>query len=134
MKERGHQTRWPRAGPRTPLSRSGSRHLAGGTVGPVAIEPDHAPLDPPAGADHAGVLGDAVVDRLLAAVRGLDDTAAEAARNAVGGPRPKGGLAQPLEIHDLEIGIPVLVFLLIEPRGDAAERLRVVAGRQDALV
>src|SRR5262245_18514288 len=61
-------------------------HPAGGVIGPVAVEPDDAPLDAPARADHAGVLGDRIVDGVLAAVRDLDDAAAEAARNGVGGP------------------------------------------------
>ena len=40
---------------------SGPRHLAGRVVGPVAVEPDHAPFDAPGRADHAGVLADGVV-------------------------------------------------------------------------
>src|SRR5262245_13752875 len=68
-------------------------HLAGRIIGPVAIEPDDAPLDAPARADHAGVLGDRIVDSVLAAVGDLDDPAAEAAWNGVGGPGPERGLA-----------------------------------------
>src|SRR6476620_9122845 len=83
------------------------RHLAGRVVRPVAIEADHAPLDTPAGADHPGVLGDRVVDGMLAAVGDLDDPATEAARNAVGRPGAERGLADPFEIDDPEIGDPV---------------------------
>src|SRR2546430_1656914 len=86
--------------------RSGLRHLAGRVVGPVAIEPDHAPFDAPLGADHAGVLGNRIMDGVLAAVRDLDHAAAETARDGVGGPGAERGLANLLETDDLEVDVP----------------------------
>src|SRR5262245_41591359 len=85
------------------------RHLAGRVVRPVAVEPDDAPLDAPARADHPGVLGDGIVDDVPAAVRDFDDAAAETAWNGLRRPRAKGGLAHLLEIEDAQIGRPVHV-------------------------
>src|SRR5262249_50583038 len=99
---------------RTSPSRLGARHLASGIVSPVAIEPDDAPLDAPARADHAGVLGDGIMDGVSAAVGDLDDAAAVAAWNGLRGPRAKRGLADVLEIEDAQIGCPVHGFLLVE--------------------
>src|SRR5262245_54377113 len=109
-------------------------HPAGGVIGPVAVEPDDAPLDAPARADHAGVLGDRIVDGVLAAIRDLDDAAAEAAWNGVGGPGPERGLADLLEEQDAQISRPVHVFALIEARGDLHQRVAVIARRQLAFV
>src|SRR5262245_52265743 len=85
------------------------RHLAGRVVGPVAVEPDDAPLDAPAGTDHAAILGDGIMDDVPAAVRDLDDAAAETAWNGLCGPRAERGLADLLEIEDAQIGGPVHV-------------------------
>src|SRR5262249_53772915 len=110
------------------------RHFAGRVVGPVAVEPDDAPLDAPAGADHAAILGDGIVDDVSAAVRDFDDAAAEAAWNGLRGPRAERGLADLLEIDDPQIGGPVHAFLLVEARGDPDQRVAVIARRQLALV
>src|SRR5262249_33001827 len=45
------------------------RHLAGGVVGPVAIDADHAPFNAPDRADRAAVLDDGIVHRPPAAIR-----------------------------------------------------------------
>src|SRR5262245_43719256 len=74
------------------------------------------------------------MDDVPAAVRDLDDAAAEAARNGLRGPRAERGLADLLEIDDPQIGGPVHVFLLVEARGDLDQRVAVVAWRQLALV
>src|SRR5262249_43219132 len=74
------------------------RHLAGRVVGPVAVEPDDAPLDAPGGADHAAILGDGVMNDVPAAVRDFDDAAAEPAWNGLRGPGAERGLADLLEI------------------------------------
>src|SRR5262249_40928357 len=113
---------------RTSPNRLGARHLASGIVSPVAIEPDDAPLDAPARADHAGVLGDGIMDGVSAAVGDLDDAAAVAAWNGLRGPRAKRGLADVLEIEDAQIGCPVHVFLVVEARSDPHQRATVVAG------
>ena len=110
------------------------RHLARWIIRPVAVEADDAPLDPPARADQAGVLGDGVMDHVSTAVGDFDDAAAETAWNGRRGPRAEGGLAHLLEIENAQIGRPVLVFLLVEARGDAQQRVAVVARRQLALV
>src|SRR5260370_6388633 len=94
-----------------------ARHLAGGVVGPVAVEPDDAPLDAPARADHAGILDDGIMDDVSAAIRDLDDAAAVAAWNGLRGPRAERGLANVLEIEDAQVGRPVHLFLLVERPG-----------------
>src|SRR5215472_8671935 len=99
-------------GPRTQPS-SRPRRPAGRVVGPVAVEPDHAPLDPPVGADHAGVLLDRIVDRVPAAVGDLDAAAAEAPRDALRRPGAERGLADILETDDGEIAGPEGAFLLV---------------------
>src|SRR5712691_565325 len=93
---------------------SGQRHLAGRTVGPVAIEPGHAPSDAPARPDHARILGDRIMDGVLAAVRDLDHGAAEPARYGVGRPRAERSFANAVEAQGGEVGVPVLVFLVVE--------------------
>src|SRR5258708_37585528 len=75
------------------------RHLAGGVVGPIAVEPDDAPRDAPAGAVHAAILGDGIIDDVPAAVRDLDDAAAKPAWNGLRGPGAERGLADLLEIE-----------------------------------
>src|SRR3954464_12549958 len=109
--------------------RSGSRHLAGRIVGPVAVEADHAPFDTPIGTDHAGVLGDGVVDGVLAAVRDFDDAAAESTRDGLGGPGAERRLPDLRKSEDGEVAVPVLALLAIEALGDLFQRVRVVAGR-----
>src|SRR4030088_128969 len=114
--------------------RSGPRHLAGRIVGPVAVEADHAPLDTPIGTDHAGVLGDGVVDGVLAAVGDFDDAAAESTWDGLCGPRTKCRFADLREIDDSEVAVPVPALLAIEALGDLFQRVRVVAGGQHAIV
>ncbi len=102
--------------------RSGPRHIARRIVGPVAVESHHAPLDAPALADHAGVLGNRIMDRVPAPIRYLDDTAAEATRNGVRRPWPECGFADQVEAPDVKGRLPETVFLEIEARADEGER------------
>ena len=74
------------------------------------------------------------MDHVPAAVGDFHDAAAEAAWNGLRGPRAERGLAHLLEIEDAQIGRPIHVFLLVEARGDAQQRVAVVARRQLALV
>src|SRR5262245_9801611 len=74
------------------------------------------------------------MDDVPAAVRDLDDAAAETAWDGLRGPRAERGLAVLLEIEDAQIGGPVHVFLLIEARGDPHQGVAVIARRQLALV
>src|SRR5262249_32205305 len=85
------------------LRRLRPRHLARWIIRPVAVEADEAPLDPPARADHAGILGDRVMDHVPATIGDFDDAAAEAAWNGLRGPRAERGLAHLLEIEDAQI-------------------------------
>ena len=62
---------------------------AGRVVGPVAVEPDHAPFHPPADTEPAGGLQDRVVDRVARAVRGVRDAVAEPARDRLRCAAPK---------------------------------------------
>src|SRR5581483_12056859 len=88
------------------------RHPAGGIIGPVAVEADHAPLDAPADAEPAAGLVDRIADLMARAVGDVRDAAAEPSRERLCGPRPPGHLANPLDPDDLEIRIPVHALLL----------------------
>src|SRR4029078_1128897 len=80
--------------------------LAGGIVGPVAVEADHAPVDAPPGAAGAGVVADRVVDPPPRAVAHHRVPGAEAARNRGVVPRPPGSLADALDAVCLQAGTP----------------------------
>src|SRR5437764_15364416 len=58
-------------------------------IGPVAVEPGHAPLDALAKAGKAAVLEDRIVHGAHFAVVQHDIGGAEAARNIIGLPRPE---------------------------------------------
>ena len=89
------------------LRASGAGHLAGGIEGPVAVEPDHAPLHAPARADEAGILADRIMHRPLAAITDQGDGATESARDRVGCPGPERGFTHLLEIDEN------VVFILV---------------------
>src|SRR3954469_562587 len=80
-----------------PASRTGSglAGLAARIIGPVAIEPGHAPFDALAEAGKAAVLDDGVVHLAQLAVAGHDVGAAITARNIVGLPGAEGGFVDP---------------------------------------
>src|SRR5207248_6037647 len=99
-------------------------------VSPVAIDPDHAPLDAPTATDHAAVLDDRIADRPPVAVRDLDAAGAEPARNGAVGPGPVGDFADLVEVRDLQIGVPEPAFLGRKPPLNGGERRRVVTGGQ----
>src|SRR5688572_21966607 len=88
------------------------RHLAGRAEGPVPVEPDDAPFDAEARANHAGRLPDRVVHRVLQPIRNQRKRATEAAGDGVWRPRPISGLANFFEAVDGEIGIPEAALLL----------------------
>src|SRR6185312_9292153 len=111
---------------------SGPGHLAGGVIGPIAVETGHAPFDAPGSADHAGILADRVVHLVLAAVADIGRCGAEPARNCVRRPRAERDLAHALEPDDLQVRVPVLAFLLGKAPTDGVERR--VAGGQHAVV
>src|SRR5262249_59845366 len=77
----------------------GPRHLAVRAIGHVAVEADDAPFNPPAKSDHAGILGNGIMDDALAAVGNLHNTAAEAAGDGIGCPGSERGLANLLELN-----------------------------------
>src|SRR5258708_3194673 len=81
-----------------PARKSGPGGLAARIVGPVAIEPGHAPFHALAEAGKAAVLDDRVVHGVLRAIVQQHVGAAEAARNVVGLPGPERGFM------DLAIG------------------------------
>src|SRR5258708_1092296 len=116
------------------LCGSGLRHLAGRTIRPVAVEPDHAPLDAPALADDARVLPDRVVHGVLEPIRYQRKRTAEPARYGLRRPGPECSLAHLLEPDDGEFRIPEAAFLLGEAVTDPVERGRCVARRQHAVV
>src|SRR4051794_28001482 len=97
-----------------PLSKLGPRHAAGGIIGPVAVEPDHAPFHPPADAKPAGGFQDRVMDRVACPVRDARDAAAEAARDRLGcaAPRPECRFPDPVDAENFQIGSPEFSFLV----------------------
>src|SRR5438128_957914 len=86
------------------------RHAAGGIVGPVAVEPDHAPLHAPANAEPAGIFANRIVDGMGRAIRDPRDPAAEAARDRLRRALPgaERGLADAIDADDFQVGIPEL--------------------------
>src|SRR6476469_5601130 len=80
--------------------------LAGGVIGPIAVEADHTPFNPLAEAGEAAVLDDGVSQGMERAVVQLHRAAAIAARDVVGLPGPEGDLMDIGIGHDLQPGIP----------------------------
>src|SRR6266481_4840653 len=91
-------------------------------VGPVAIKPAHAPLDPLAEAGEAAVLDDRVVQAAHLAVAQHDVSGAVTARDVVGLPGPERDLVNVAIAGDLERRIPEGAFLLPELVGDHPHR------------
>src|ERR1044071_4718653 len=89
----------------------GTGGLAVGVIGPIAIEPDHAPLHAPVGADHAAILDDRVADGAPHAVGNQRAPAAEPARNGAVGPGPESHLLDLIEAVDPQVGVPEPAFL-----------------------
>src|ERR1044072_9682088 len=112
------------------------RHAAGGIVGPVAVEPDHAPFDTPAHPEPAGVLRDRVMDRVLGAIGSVGDAVAEAARDRLrgAGPGPEGDLADTVDSQDLQVRGPELAFLVRELGMNLDQHAAVVAKRHKRIV
>src|SRR3954449_3112412 len=94
----------------------GLGHQAARIIAPVPIEPDQAPLDTPADAEPAGRLQNGVMHGVLGAVRNVSDAVAKAARDGLrrAPPGAECRLADAVDAEDREVGIPVLVFFLIE--------------------
>src|SRR5262245_21466543 len=113
---------------------SGPGHPAVRGVGPIAVEAGHTPLDAVGHSDHAGVLADRIVDRMLEAVRHEGEGGAEAARYRVRRPRPVRDLSHLVEGHDGEARRPELALLLGKARAELIERTRPVAGWHDAVI
>src|SRR2546421_8773705 len=82
------------------------------TVGPVAVESGHAPLDALAKAGKTAVLEDRIVHGAHFAVVQHDIGAAEAAWNIIGLPRPKRDFLHPAIACDPQLGIPERAFLV----------------------
>ena len=82
--------------------RSGSCSAAGGAVGEIAVEADHAEIDTPIDADHAGVFRDRVIHRVPRTVIDHRSGGAEPARNALRGPRQQRRLLDVFDADDLQ--------------------------------
>src|ERR1041385_6585800 len=108
----------------------GTGGLAVRVIGPIAIEPDHAPLHAPVGADHAAVLGDRIADGAPYAVGDQSAAGAEAARDRAVGPGPERHLLDLVDAFNPQVGVPEPAFLGGEAVLDRAEPPQVVAGRQ----
>src|SRR5579871_3904395 len=103
----------PRGARRTFGVKLRSRGLAEGVVGPVAVQPDHAPFDALAEAGKAAVLDDRIVDAMHLAVTQHHAAGAVAARDVVGLPGPEGDLVNIAIGFDLELRIPVHALLFL---------------------
>src|SRR5258708_6450225 len=116
-------TIWGWTGRKTAISpKSGPGCLAEGIIGPVAIEPGHAPLHALAEAGKAAILDDGVMHLVHAAVAELDLSAAIAARNVVGLPGPERGFMDLAISNDLQRGIPVVALFFLKLIGNGPER------------
>src|SRR5215471_15575599 len=89
-----------------------ARHLAGRIIRPVAVETDNAPLDAPGHADHAGVLTDRVIHRMIAPVADSRDNCAVAARYRLRSPWAVCDFPYSVEADDLQVGIPEPTLLM----------------------
>src|SRR5438105_4251351 len=96
------------------VRKSGPGSLATRIVGPVAIEPGHAPFHALAEAGKAAVLDDRVMHGVQRAVVQEHVGAAIAARNVVGLPRPECGFMDLAIGRDLQSRIPELAFFFPE--------------------
>src|SRR6202007_1566745 len=112
----------------------GPRGAAGRVVGPIAIEPDDAEIDAPIHADHAGVLGDRIIDRVATPVVDEGGAAAEAPRDRLRGPRQHRGFADIFDADDAQLGIPEPTLFGAEVTDDAIKRGRIIAGRYNPIV
>src|ERR1700692_3355293 len=74
---------------------SGPGGPAAGIIGPIAVEPGHAPFDALAVAGKTAILDDRVMYRVHFAVAEHHVGAAIAARNVVGLPGPECGFMDP---------------------------------------
>src|ERR1700730_3791281 len=99
-------------------AKSGPGGLAAGIIGPVAIEPGHAPFDALAEAGKTAILDDRIMHDVGLAVAQHNVGAAIAARNVVGLPGPERGLMDRAIGGDLQGRIPEGAFLLVELAGD----------------
>src|SRR5262249_45491831 len=90
----------------------GPRHLAGRIVRPVAVETDDAPLDAPGHADHAGVLTDRVIHRMISPVAYSRDSCTVAARYRLRSPWAVCDFPYSVEADDLQIVLPEPTLLL----------------------
>src|SRR3954447_14912048 len=88
------------------------------TVGPVAVQPGHAPLHALSVTGEAAILQDGVVHGSHLAIVAHDIGAAKPARNIVRLPRPERRLVAPAVTRDPQLGIPVHAFLFPELAGD----------------
>src|SRR5260370_22356857 len=93
---------------------SGPGGPAARVVGPVAIEPGHAPLDALAEPGKAAVLDDRVMHGVQRAVVQEHVGAAIAPRNVVGLPGPERGFMDLAIARDLQGRIPELAFFFPE--------------------
>src|SRR6266852_737369 len=75
-------------------------------ISPVAVETDHAPFDAVAGADHAAVLDDRIVDLMPLAVGHQDGGGAVASWDRTRAPRLPCDLLDSFESHYCEGRIP----------------------------
>src|SRR5512139_1270183 len=78
------------------------RHPAGGIVGPVAVEPDHAKFDARPNTCKAAILDDGKVHRAHLAVADRRLRSAEAAGDISRFPRPECNLANVCESGNLK--------------------------------
>ena len=104
------------------VRKSGAGGLAARIVGPVAIEPGHAPFDALAEAGKAAVLDDRVMHGVQRAVVQEHVGAAITARNVIGLPGPERGFMDLAIGRDLQGRIPELAFFFAELGADCPQR------------
>src|SRR5215831_9174026 len=111
---------------------SGPGGSAAWIIGPVAVEPGHAPFDALVEAREAAILDDREMHAVNAGIVQRHAAAAVTARNIVGLPGPERDLMDIAVAGDCQRGVPEGAFLFLELRTDG--RKRGLAWRHPSLI
>src|SRR6516162_10647647 len=114
MRARQRQTERCWVEERKTVVESGPGRLAGGVIGPVAVEPGDTPFNALIVAGETAILDDRVVNAAYPAIVQHHVTAAVAPRDVVRLPGPERGFVDPAIARNPQGGIPERALLLLE--------------------